>query len=166
MAQFNKALRVAWIIKLFSLLIFMAIEISWYWSQNKILVFLSLLASTSLYAATYKWTDEKGNVVYSQQPPKSGPYELIKGLKHSGPKPAFTGNKDSSGTNSSPSTLEEVAQQEDEKKHNCEAAKKNLTLFKTYNRIKNEDGSITTLTGEEKQKQIKEAEDQIRLFCN
>ena len=131
-----------------------------------ILVFLSLLVSTSLHAATYKWTDESGNVVYSQQPPKSGPYELIKGLKHSGRVSVSTDSDNSSGKNNAPSTLEEAAQQADEKKHNCEAAKKNLTLFKTYNRIKNEDGSITTLTGEEKQKHIKEAEDQVRLFCN
>ncbi|MEJ2143047.1 MAG: DUF4124 domain-containing protein [Gammaproteobacteria bacterium] len=47
------------------------------------LVLFSFLASAALQAATYKWTDDKGNVVYSQQPPKSGPYELIKGLKHS-----------------------------------------------------------------------------------
>lgn len=130
-----------------------------------ILVFLSLLVSTSISAATYKWTDDNGNVVYSQQPPKDGPYKVIKGLKHSLRSSSSTDEGGSSEKNA-PSTLAETAEKEEEKKHNCEAAKNNLTLVKTYDRIKNEDGSITTLTPEEKQKQIKEAEDQIRLFCN
>ena len=32
------------------------------------------LVLISANAATYKWLDENGNVVYSQQPPKEGPF--------------------------------------------------------------------------------------------
>ena len=134
-----------------------------------ILVFLSLLVSTSLTAATYKWTDESGNVVYSQQPPKSGPYELIKGLKHS-----RTSAGESSGTESQSNSedaqtggnKELSAEDQKLKKQNCEAAKKNLEVYKVYTRVKGSDGKVTTLSDEERQKRIEEAQNQVNLFCN
>lgn len=132
------------------------------------LVVFTFLASSATQAATYKWTDENGNVVYSQQPPKSGPYELIKGLKHS---------RSTSGENSgetqfgSDDNKEEgsgglSAEEAKLKEQNCEAARRNLEVYKVYKRVKNQDGEITTLTDEERQKRVEEAESQVRLYCN
>lgn len=134
-------------------------------SISIILVFLSFLASTTLQAATYKWTDENGNVVYSQQPPKSGPYEVIKGLKQSR-------STSSTETASSPDSSsqqsgdnEQSADNAELKRVNCAAAKKNLDIYKVHRRVKDQSGKVTTLSDEERQKRIEEAEAQVRLFC-
>ena len=133
-----------------------------------VLALLSLLVSTSLYAATYKWTDESGNVVYSQQPPKSGPYELIKGLKHSRGSNSASGTAEQSESdNPSEGGGSENLSAEDKKlkEQNCDAAKKNLAVYKVYTRVKGSDGKVTTLSDEDRQKRMEEAQNQIDLFC-
>ena len=137
------------------------------------LVLLSFLVSVAVSAATYKWTDENGNVVYSQTPPGSGQYERIKGLKHSRSSQA---NEAESKTDTNTSkkvsgnSPEDLARREELKeelkKDNCEKAKKNLDVFTVYRRFKNEDGTVTRMDENERQAKIKEAEAQIREFCN
>ena len=51
------------------------------------------------------------------------------------------------------------------KSQNCEAAKKNLAVYKVYKRIKGPDGKVTALSDEDRQKRIEEAQNQIDLFC-
>ena len=133
-----------------------------------ILVFLSVLVSTSLTAATYKWTDESGNVIYSQQPPESGSYELIKGLKHSRIRGAASTTQATNDTPApTPKDNDELTEEGKKiKAQNCIAAKKNLDVYKVYKRVKGQDGKVTTLSDEERQKRIEEAQNQVNLFCN
>lgn len=131
---------------------------------------LSLLLSTTLQAGTYKWTDEKGNVHYSQRPPPGKQYEKVKIDKPpqpSGTQPAPSDSSPSSSSDDSGSdTVEaEVAKNEEFRKKNCEAAKKNLKVYQVYTRVKGEDGKIRVVSPKEKREKIQASKDAIREFC-
>jgi len=141
------------------------------------LLFLALcLAASPLFAATYKWVDENGTVVYSQNPPPVGvPYETID-----------TGHRSPSSTpprKPSHSFLEQVekekrTQEADQKaqgeyqkdlelrKKNCKAARHNLRVYTVHKRIQQEDGSVIRLDDNERQRKIEEAKKAIKEFCD
>ncbi|MGD8525435.1 MAG: DUF4124 domain-containing protein [Thioalkalispiraceae bacterium] len=141
---------------------------------------LLLLGFTlSAHAVTYKWYGDDGNVVYSQQPPEDErPYQRIKGLKKSLSEEATdnasevdsadtTGGETSAGGGASEAepSEEDIARQAKLRQQNCEAAKKNLDVYTVYRRFKNEDGTITTMSEEERQKHIQQAREDIETFC-
>ena len=136
---------------------------------------LSLIAVTPVVATTYKWLDENGNVVYSQQPPEEGPYETIK-TKSSPPSSRSTPPPSSTFTSEVQQDTEErqldkTVEQEAAKSaqlraDNCKAAKHNLETYTVYRRIKNEQGEIVRLDDNERAKRIQEAKDAIKEFCD
>lgn len=146
--------------------------------MNKLLI-LPLLALSALgaQAAMYKWTDENGKTVYSQNPPPTGAVEKIQ----TAPTPT------QSVTEAQKKLQEQLQRIEDRREdrrlakdketeastkaglmaRNCETARKNLeSLGGPPNRMtRMADGSYKRLTPEERQKQTEEANKQIRENC-
>ncbi len=137
---------------------------------------LSLLMMVSANAASYKWLDENGNVVYSQQPPEEGPYETIKTTTPSStssrstpaPSSSFTSEvqKDTEERELDSKVQQEAAKSEQLRAENCKAAKHNLETYTVYRRIKNDQGEIVRLDDNERAKRIQEAKDAIKEFCD
>lgn len=141
-------------------------------------LFLGLLLGSLLtgpaFSATYKWQDENGNTVYSQQPPASGPYETIqfkstKGGAYSRPEttaPATAPKPSFKPQQSSDPVQAEVAKNIALRKANCEAAKNKLEVYTVYRRMKDEQGNIIRITDEERERKIQEAKENIKEFCD
>jgi hypothetical protein len=137
---------------------------------------LFCLIMVSANAATYKWLDENGNVVYSQQPPEEGPYETIKTKRSP---PASTGSTPAPSTSFTTEVKQETEERELDSKvqqeaakseqmraDNCKAARNNLETYTVYRRIKNDQGEIIRLDDNERAKRIQEAKDAIKEFCD
>ena len=138
------------------------------------LLFGLIMVSTNA-ATTYKWVDENGNVVYSQQPPEEGPYETIKtknssktGISSSTPSSSFATEvkKETEEQNLDRKVEQEAAKSEKLRADNCKAAKNNLETYTVYRRIKNDQGEIIRLDDNERAKRIQEAKDAIKEFCD
>jgi hypothetical protein len=138
-------------------------------------LFLSLIMVVSAPADSYKWLDENGNVVYSQQPPDEGPYEKIKTTKPSPASSRSTPQSSSFATEVKQEAEEreldskvqqEAAKSEQIRAENCKAAKHNLETYTVYRRIKNDQGEIIRLDDNERAKRIQEAKDAIKEFCD
>jgi Skp family chaperone for outer membrane proteins len=137
---------------------------------------LSLFMVVSANANSYKWLDENGNVVYSQQPPAEGPYETIKTTKPSPASSRSTPAPSSSFTTEvkqedeerelDSKVQQEAAKSEQLRAENCKAAKHNLETYTVYRRIKNDQGEIIRLDDNERAKRIQEAKDAIKEFCD
>jgi hypothetical protein len=135
----------------------------------------SLIMVSANAATTYKWIDENGNVVYSQQPPEEGPYETIKtknssktGISSSTPSSSFATEvkKETEEQNLDRKVEQEAAKSEKLRADNCKAAKNNLETYTVYRRIKNDQGEIIRLDDNERAKRIQEAKDAIKEFCD
>jgi len=133
------------------------------------------LIMLSAHGATYKWLDENGNVVYSQQPPEEGPYETIKTKKPSSvslqPTPAQSSfsekvNEEDKVRDIESKVQQEAAKNEQLRADNCKAAKNNLETYTVYRRIKNDQGEVIRLDDNERAKRIQEAKDGIKEFCD
>lgn len=138
------------------------------------LLFGLIMVSTNA-ATTYKWVDENGNVVYSQQPPEEGPYETIRtknssktGVSSSTPSSSFATEvkKETEEQNLDRKVEQEAAKSEKLRADNCKAAKNNLETYTVYRRIKNDQGEIIRLDDNERAKRIQEAKDAIKEFCD
>ncbi len=144
-----------------------------------LIFWLSLLGFTfsafSVAASSYKWTDSKGNVHYSQHPPKGKSYEKIKTPKHRSPS-SPTPSPSSSDSNADKGIDEyndgsdvlkkERANNAEVRKKNCESAKHNLNAYSVYRRIKDPDGMVRVITDKERAEAKKLAEEGIREFCD
>ncbi len=136
---------------------------------------LSLIMLAPASAAMYKWLDENGNVVYSQQPPPEGPYETIKAKTPPpasratpSPAPSFTAEvqKDEEERDLDRKVEQEAVKSAQLRADNCKAAKHNLETYTVYRRIKNDQGDIIRLDDDERAKRIQEAKDAIKEFCD
>ncbi|MDZ7802893.1 DUF4124 domain-containing protein [Thiohalophilus sp.] len=144
---------------------------------NKLFALLLLLAlaTPTALAATYKYQDESGNTVYSQNPPENPdtPYEVMTNISSqarpgsnsapasSRPSPNLQPDEEESDT-----VAREQQQAEQMREENCEAAKKNLEIYTVYRRIRNEEGEVVRISDEERQQKIDEAKQAIRDFCD
>ncbi len=126
--------------------------------------------AASASAAMYKWTDTEGHVHYTQTPPDEGEAAEIPPPPRVDP-PAATNNPfgtppgDEAGAG-----MEKEAELTPEQvvayQRNCEAAKANLELYKTSDRIKQaEDGKIVAMDEEQRGKKMQQAEEQIKKYC-
>lgn len=136
------------------------------------LLLLFGLASQPLQAATYKYQDQSGNTVYSQNPPEdpNTPYEVLGVPSHarpgsdSSPASAPSLQQEESAGNSTIAKEQEQAQKVREE--NCAAAKKQLEIYTVYRRVRNEEGDIVRLNDEQRQQKIDEAKQAIQDFCD
>ncbi len=141
------------------------------------LLFLTLcLAAAPLFAVTYKWTDENGTVVYSQnRPPAGTPYETIETPRSrpaapapAKPRPSFLEQVEKDKrARAKEATVRETEQAALEmRRKNCEAARNNLQVYTAHRRIKQEDGSVIRLDDNERLRKIEEARQAIKEFCD
>lgn len=137
------------------------------------LLFSSFIASAN--AASYKWLDDNGNVVYSQQPPEGRPYETLKTTKPSStsvrPTPAEKSflnekQKEAEEAKRDSDIQQQVAKGEKMRAENCKAAKYNLEVYTTFRRVTNEQGETVRLDDNERAARIEEAKQGIKEFCD
>lgn len=144
---------------------------------NTILLQLAVATVTvgfaaSAAAAMYKWTDQEGNVQYTQTPPPDGAVmEIAPPPRVGAPAAASEAKKAadvSEGDGQQADNGQEPAltpEQQEAYARNCEAAKGNLQLYQTRGRVKTPEGDIVELNDEVRQKKVSQAEEQIKKFC-
>lgn len=142
-----------------------------------ILLQLAVAAATvgfaaSAAAAMYKWTDQEGNVQYTQTPPPDGAVtEIAPPPRVAAPAAASEEKKaadEGEGGGQQADNGQEPAltpEQQEAYARNCEAAQGNLQIYKTRGRIKTPEGEIVELNDEVRQKKVQQAEEQIKKFC-
>ena len=126
------------------------------------------MTGTALAADTYKWTDDNGQVQYTQLPPKDRPYETIR-VRSKQPEvtaPAATqaGKKDEASKQGDVA----VAKAEAEKvARNCELAKQNKEALLTIPKIRvtDKDGTERFMTDEERKEKMAATEVNISTYC-
>lgn len=142
-----------------------------------ILLAALLVFSAMASAAMYKYTDEKGRVVYSEKPPPGGKAQLIKpppppatpapsAQPASTPaSPVATGAGDSGNGDDA---ARRKAESDRIKTENCGKARKMLEMYSNpQNRLlKQPDGSYERVTDERRQQGIDSARRGIQEFCN
>lgn len=139
-------------------------------------LFLMLaMASPSVLAATYKYQDETGSTVYSQNPPENAdtPYEVLGDIpSHAQPgrtpaPPAETRAPETPPDEEPNEAIEQQLQQAKKtRQENCDTAKKNLEIYTVYRRVRNEDGEVVRIDDNERQQKIDEAKQAIQDFCD
>ena len=139
---------------------------------------LALLCVTPAFAEIYKWTDENGNVVFSEKPPPDGKAEALKPrvgrasppAAASGPAAAAEPQSDitdaSHGQAPEKLTPEQIAR----KRQNCENAKSQLADMQSAraNRLQyvNEQGERAFLTPEQREERTRKAREAIKEYCS
>lgn len=143
-----------------------------------------LLGTAQAQQFIYKWTDEQGQLKYSELPPPAGvTYE--KTVKPgSAAQPAVEGAKDNAALEREQQELAKQlaeqdaktqAQQEEVRKKtgemrakNCEIARKNVEVLQGERPVVTTDanGKKTVLEGEARQEQLQKAQKDVDYFCS
>lgn len=148
--------------------------------MKKLLLLTSLLLISTILSAGkfYKWVDENGVTHYTAEPPKKGEGKVVNtGAQKSSSKAAgekkLKDLKDSEAANKQKQEEKEQFEKElatakKEKEDNCKQAKQNKIQLTIKNRVRMtmEDGSVKILSQEEKQAQLKKADEAIDEWCN
>jgi len=125
-----------------------------------ILVSVNLMAGEKIM---YKWTDDKGEVHYSERAPKGVEYKRIRTYVDS--------NASSPAPVKLPKTPDEAKKSANSydtwRVENCTIANQNLDMLNTAKRISADDGQggKRLMTDEEKQEQINKMEAQRDKYC-
>lgn len=136
-----------------------------------------LLLQSSASADVYKWVNENNEVQYTQmQPPPGTDFVRIKtndqpeAVRSQAEAGAAAGKDDSAAARQA-ADEKAMAEYEAEvarvSRQNCKIAKGNLAQLNIGGRLRyrNEDGEYVTMTEEERQKRIGEANQQIEMYC-
>ena len=126
----------------------------------------------------YKWTDDEGEVHYTQYPPPGRASEAMR------PPPPLPAQSAQSADTKLQEQLETIKQQDAQqqqniaeqkqqaeiqkiRKQNCETARQNLVNLQRGGnvRYRDADGQVVRLTEEERQKRIEETNAQIKENC-
>lgn len=143
-------------------------------SRQLVLVCLLSLASAFAMAATYKFTDNEGNVTYSGTPPADGrKYEKVQGSnagtaepETSTPSAAGAVAPAASSSGGSDTVKKEVAKNQEIRQQNCDIAKKNLEAYTVFRRVKDKDGNVVVLGDDERAQKIEESKKAVAEFCD
>lgn len=123
------------------------------------LVLLALFASTSVVAQTvYKWTDEKGVVHYSDQPPPASQASEQININTLG--------RRTSTQEEAAGSAGDAAEQPDSPA--CTTARQNLVVFENNDVIRMDldgDGTSEELTPEQRDQELARTRDLIALLC-
>lgn len=147
------------------------------------LIWVLLLVATASPAADsqnmYKWTDDQGEVHYTQFPPPPGrPVEILHGVRPPDQAPETNGNELQQQLDTVEQQNEKQQQETKDadqraeiqkiRKKNCEAAHQNLINLNRGGNVRylGPKGEVMRLTEEERQKRIDEANKQIKDNCN
>jgi len=145
--------------------------------SSMLIMILCVLASAVSRAEIYKWTDEDGNTVYSEQPP-TGDMEVevitppgkvdteraLMNLRND----KIRSEKLLRERQAKKENQQQVAEAEARKEENCRRAQARLRSFATRPTVQLEqaDGSNVRATEEQRQEQIAIANEMISEFCN
>ena len=133
----------------------------------KILLLAAMMIFTSsAFAGLYKWVDDEGNVHYSQKRPQNQQFKRLKE-----PAPAPDDSKPLYQSNETPvkdkdTAANETAKNEKARADKCDNAKKNLSAYQVYRRIRDKDGNVKVIDDNERAKKIAQAKQAIDDFCN
>jgi hypothetical protein len=131
-------------------------------------------------AATYKWTDENGQTIYSQTPPPSGTtgVEHIKGPPRSSAdsKTATQKTKDDAAAFDERHDEQKTQEQDQKKMKQAEAERKKLcgqmrqdvetlTTKPVVRRVSENGGEPVVLTSEEREAEVKEMRERLKKEC-
>ena len=128
----------------------------------------ALMVAVVAHAAdSYKWTDDTGQVQYTQIPPKDRPYETIrtrvKDPEVTATKPDYS-RRD--GTEAKGDVA--IAKADAEKlAKNCDVAKQNKEMLQTAAKIRitDKEGVDRHLTDDERKEKLQATDLQIQNFC-
>lgn len=140
---------------------------------------LLALAGTAQAAALYKWTDEEGNVHYSQSPPESNSAEKIvtdeapanQGEANNGEMAdgqdgaSAEGDKQATDENGIPVDAGQDPAIAEKRRKNCEIARQNMNTYKEYRKIRTPDGKMVIMSDEMRAAKIDEAQKMIEEYC-
>lgn len=129
----------------------------------------------------YKWTDDQGQLKYSELPPPTGvTYEMVR--KPSGPSSGVVQNAPDLLKEQEKKVAEEAAKQkeqaeqaeqaqkeaEDVRTKNCEVAKKNVQVLQGESPVVKTDakGNKAALDAEQRAAELKKAQKDQDYFCN
>lgn len=123
------------------------------------LVLLALFASTSVIAqAVYKWTDEKGVVHYSDQPPPDSQASERININALG--------RRTSAQEETAASAGDAAERPDSAA--CTTARQNLVVFENNDVIRMDldgDGTAEELTAEQRDQELSRTRELIALLC-
>ena len=133
-----------------------------------------LVLTPTQAAKLYKWTDEQGNVTYSQLPPPtdSGAKQMelrgLQGVSNDQARERLSTITDRAETarkdREFKSNYTSESQNRDERlKANCETARQNLRILETASRVKTEEGEFVDES--QRQERIAAANKQVADFC-
>lgn len=144
------------------------------------LVPLFILTAPRLsHSAMYKYQDEQGMWVYSQHPPASGDFTIIKAQKQSRSSTLDSearkakvnkaresvlgkpGNKKTQSKSDKETVLNEA-----KRRDICEKSRRGLSALQIYRRFMDENGNVTYMEEDERARRIKNAQANIDQFCD
>ncbi len=145
----------------------------------KTLAALLLLLTPGLcFSGMYKYKDERGNWVYSQQPPATGEYETIRGPKETRSSKLDKESRDAKIKKARKAILgdpkenakkdkiaKQTAKNADKRRENCEKSKKGLESLQIYRRFKDKDGNVARMDDNVRAKRIQSTKENIQQFC-
>ncbi|MFA5627414.1 MAG: DUF4124 domain-containing protein [Thiohalomonadaceae bacterium] len=136
-----------------------------------------LMPAASVLAATmYKWTDEDGNVQFSQSPPPKGSFQQLNTHGSQSNSPILSDTAKNSAPMSEPEADDKDPiedKQEKERKrleadiaeYNCSVGRKNLEDYSNSKNFINTKGEVVSLTDEERSARIKAAQELVDKYC-
>lgn len=138
------------------------------------LIYLTLIVSTSLSAGTiHKWTDEDGNVHYTDAPPVSAKSETVRvqsAPSNPGkPLPRLSTQGDSSAdSNTGVDTAVNAKAAKEEATSICDRARSDLEIIRSSSKIKFNyaDGTERYMSADEIEQRRQRSQDDIDKFCS
>ena len=131
--------------------------------RNTLLITLLCACPVALASPMYKWVDEEGNVHYEQFAPTDRASEKLDSKSSEVLPPPQSAGQNKELDQPPPAVTEDEASRV--KRQNCEAAKRNLDIYVRHNRIKQPDGSELVLSEEMREEKMRQAEEDIKQFC-
>jgi hypothetical protein len=135
--------------------------------KTKLLSLALLSLSFNVFSAGYQWTDDQGQVHYSETPP---PGEVVSRVPSPTdmPSPETLALEEDTNIDASISTKKApLTQSEKIKKANCTMAKNKRTALTYKPRIRKMDasGNLAVIPEEDLAQKVKEAEEDVKKYC-
>lgn len=124
-----------------------------------------MLTGTAQAASLYKWTDEEGNVHYSQTPPEHGQADKMHLKDTTPPQNAAPAAAEEPEDQGIPEDAGQDTAEAQARQRNCEIARYNLETYKTSDRLKQPDGTVIVISDEMRDAKMKEAQALIDIYC-
>lgn len=138
-----------------------------------VLVASTLVPVTGYSATTYKWTDDEGNIVYGDRPPKGVDAEMIRistgtSSSQESASAAKTPAEQEEEANAKAKAAQTAGVSPEKAKEFCQQAKGNLEVLENNALIRqaDENGEERILSETEKLEQINTAREISRRYCN